>query len=387
MNPIIIVKRGTCSFVTKVRNIEHAGGRAAIVVDDKFEDVQYVIMSDDGTGGGIRIPSMLVGKGDGQKLIDWLESLGGTQTKKHVPLPGDFDFDSEIEPDEDDEDSEDVNPRKPKKLSREEKENKRLLEQSYIGIQFNMDKPDNRVEYDIWFTSTDDRALDFINNFKEYDALLGNKVLMTPHYITFDCQQCDDSKRNNDCYGEGKFCALNQSNINLKGQEIINEDLRQACVYNNSMSDNGNAQNFWDYMARAHASCAGYINEDCSKRVHSDLNLDFDETMGCVRKSFDKSNGVGNPQSGNIALESERQYWNNYGANFYPSIVINNRTYRGVFEPEAVFEAICAGFKNLPSQCKRGIDGGSGITLGTVLYIAIGMILFNLCLLFCYRRV
>jgi len=35
----------------------------------------------------------------------------------------------------------------------------------------------------------------------------------------------------------------------------------------------------------------------------------------------------------NTFLESERTYWNNYGANFYPSIVINNRTYRGVFEP------------------------------------------------------
>jgi len=101
INPIIIVKRGQCSFVTKVRNIEHAGGKAAIVVDDKFEDVQYVIMSDDGTGGGIRIPSMLVGKSDGQGMIDWLESLGGTKTKKHVPAPGDIDFSGDIEPEDD----------------------------------------------------------------------------------------------------------------------------------------------------------------------------------------------------------------------------------------------------------------------------------------------
>jgi hypothetical protein len=37
----------------KVRNIESAGGKVGIVVDEKTEDVQYVIMSDDGTGSGI----------------------------------------------------------------------------------------------------------------------------------------------------------------------------------------------------------------------------------------------------------------------------------------------------------------------------------------------
>ena len=34
---------------------------------------------------------------------------------------------------------------------------------------FVMDKPDNRVEYDIWFTSSNDRALDFITDFKDFD--------------------------------------------------------------------------------------------------------------------------------------------------------------------------------------------------------------------------
>lgn len=30
-------------------------------------------MSDDGTGGGIRIPSMLISKTDGNKILDWLQ--------------------------------------------------------------------------------------------------------------------------------------------------------------------------------------------------------------------------------------------------------------------------------------------------------------------------
>jgi hypothetical protein len=120
-NPIIIVRRGSCSFVTKVRNVERAGGHAAIVVDDKFEDVQYVVMSDDGTGSGIRIPSMLVGKSDGQKFIDWIEEHGGTKTKKHVPRPGDYDYDDDMEPDEEEEDEDNWNEnKKPKSPSKKQ---------------------------------------------------------------------------------------------------------------------------------------------------------------------------------------------------------------------------------------------------------------------------
>jgi hypothetical protein len=53
--------------------MENIGVAVAIIVDDSDEEVEGVIMSDDGTGGGIRIPSMLIGKTDGRKLIDFLK--------------------------------------------------------------------------------------------------------------------------------------------------------------------------------------------------------------------------------------------------------------------------------------------------------------------------
>ena len=52
-SPIVIVRRGDCSFVQKVRNIEHGGGKLAIVVDEKDdEDAKFITMVDDGTGNG-----------------------------------------------------------------------------------------------------------------------------------------------------------------------------------------------------------------------------------------------------------------------------------------------------------------------------------------------
>lgn len=68
---IIMAKRGGCSFVDKVRNAERAGASLLVVVDSRVENVTNVIMGDDGTGTGIRIPSMLIGKSDGDMLIEF----------------------------------------------------------------------------------------------------------------------------------------------------------------------------------------------------------------------------------------------------------------------------------------------------------------------------
>lgn len=53
--------------------MENAGAAVAIIYDSTEEDVENIVMSDDGTGGGIRIPSMLIGKTDGKKLVDFIK--------------------------------------------------------------------------------------------------------------------------------------------------------------------------------------------------------------------------------------------------------------------------------------------------------------------------
>lgn len=212
---------------------------------------------------------------------------------------------------------------------------------------------------------------------------------MTPHFVTFDCKDCDEEFKKKECFDNGRFCALNHKNVKNSGQEIIKEDIRQACVYNQSIAKKGTGEYYWKYMKRAHQISPEYINEDTSKTAHKDVGLDFEATKKCLLETFgvDKAKNI-KYTSFNTFLESERTYWNNYGANFYPSIVINNRTYRGVFEPQAIFEAICAGFKKQPNVCNmKDIREGSGVSTKTVLIIVISLILFNIVLLLCYRRV
>jgi hypothetical protein len=72
ISPFMIAKRGECSFVQKVRNMENVGVAVGIIIDNRPEMIDEILMSDDGTGGGIRIPSMLIGTKDGDKLTNWL---------------------------------------------------------------------------------------------------------------------------------------------------------------------------------------------------------------------------------------------------------------------------------------------------------------------------
>ena len=113
---ILLVDRGTCTFVTKVRNAERSGASLVVVIDNVNENITNVIMGDDGTGTGIRIPSMLIGKEDGAKLRDFAKKkIGAT-------------------------------------LSAE------------FAVKALMDK----VHVELWFSSNNQEALTFIKEFAEY---------------------------------------------------------------------------------------------------------------------------------------------------------------------------------------------------------------------------
>ncbi len=65
------------------------------------------------------------------------------------------------------------------------------LESVLLLANFDMTRPDNRVEYDLWYTSTNEIMLDFIQDFSEIDQSFGDEVLMTPRFVFWECKNCD----------------------------------------------------------------------------------------------------------------------------------------------------------------------------------------------------
>ena len=124
-----------------------------------------------------------------------------------------------------------------------------------IKAEFEMNKPDNRVEYDIWYTSSNDRALDFIRDFAKVDAQLGTYVLMEPHFVFWECPGCDVELKQRDCFADGKYCAYESSNDKIKGRDIILEDLREKCLYKKLYAKDSTRKLWWEYMKKIHMNC------------------------------------------------------------------------------------------------------------------------------------
>jgi len=136
----MMVERGGCHFVSKSRNIARAGGKIAIIIDTENENIENVIMSDDGTGQGITIPSMLIGNKDGQKLIEFMKNSPAEELKQIV-----------------------------------------------LNIEFNFPEKRSIVSFEYWYTSADQRSTLFLKNMLEFVKEIKDKIYFDFNFVTWSC--------------------------------------------------------------------------------------------------------------------------------------------------------------------------------------------------------
>jgi len=87
--------------------------------------------------------------------------------------------------------------------------------------------------------------------------------------------------------------------------------------------------------------------------------------------------------------------WKLFGSGYYPSVVINNRTFRGDLNSDSVFMAICAGFAKQPSVCGTNlldpnpvimISSDEGISGNVLIAVVVLLVFVNVILIILYRR-
>jgi len=90
--PILIVKRGGCPFLTKSLHAQHAGAKMLIVTNDT-DLLNYDPIANDVTKGAkVKIPTVFVSKDHGDKLLEYVNSSGENDAKGVIlqftlPLP------------------------------------------------------------------------------------------------------------------------------------------------------------------------------------------------------------------------------------------------------------------------------------------------------------
>lgn len=343
--PILILNRGNCSFVVKVRNAQAIGASAVIIIDNIIESPENVMMIDDGTAGNIYIPSVLISKSNGEVLKNYVLSHQTIKTR--------------------------------------------------VQITFEMPNPDNRVEYEIWMSSENTELREFLSDFSQYAKNLIPNTLMTPHYVLW--YSVERSKEgflteHKDCLGGGRYCAPDPDLDNgpRTGREIVIENLRQICLYN-YLTGQKKVNLWWDYI-KGFKECTGNnFNTKCSDNSLKLIGIKTSIIQECI------DNSVLGPDikiNDNSLLRLEREAMLARGIFFYPSLIINNQTFRGDLESVEVMTALCAGFKDQPSYCleyfddisdKNTVEDGR-INPKTVALIIIFSLIIFVVILILYRK-
>lgn len=180
------------------------------------------------------------------------------------------------------------------------------------------------------------------------------------------------------------------------------EDLREICIYKEAFKTLEGRNTWYNYIGRVHNQCYGAVSESCSQLAHKLAGVDYQKTKKCVDDSFSADRRTSNNWKDkdiiNHIIEKEMEEYAKYKTNHFPTVVINNQTFRGQLEIEAVMNGICAGFLNPPKMCHRLLESNNyedsrlifleddEVSLPKVVFIC-GCIIFAVALILCiYRR-
>lgn len=306
---IVLVRRGLCSFTTKVRVAMNKGAHAVIIVDKADStltaaDMKRIIVADDGYGDTIHIPSILIAKDEGGKLISAVQS----------------------------------NPS--------------------VVIELKWSVPTNHiVDIDVWMSSASLESMKFMRSFAPKRRTLNEVVRFHPHYAVFSLPKDDPHVYNELCSDESaNYCAEDPDGSGLiTGKMVLEEDVRQLCIHDITKVERMSrplqpgktypveyAEKYWDYVQKFLDSCPLDAPEaidrfgiECSERLMQKLGIDVEKVQRCMFETKEKK----------LKNERENPAWS-------PRAVrINGWRYSGILEADLVTRAICAGFVTQPHEC------------------------------------
>jgi len=323
---ILMMDRGGCSFVRKVRNAQHAGAAGAIIADnvcvcddkvcldatdsDHKCELNKPIMADDGSGGDITIPTVLMLKHDADSIKT--EMIDNDQTIQ-------------------------------------------------MQMGWTLPQPDDRVEYELWTIPAEHVSKDFQKDWKHIAPKFEDHIYFTPRQYIYDGvkAQCGipngENLCGNLCTNNGKYCAIDPEqdlNNGLSGADMVTESLRRICIWNHYGESDGIGVEYWDYISAFLDICdlpEHFTSTRCVNDVYKKAKIDSYIIESCMRDS----GGIIGDDNTLLELEIKKQEERNVVV--MPTLFVNEIVVRGSLTANNVINAICAGFLEgtTPDICEK----------------------------------
>jgi hypothetical protein len=320
----LLVDRGGCSFVEKVRNAQADNATAVFVADNRclcsFEEGvcqsdqeecedDEPTMDDDGTGFDITIPSMLLLKPDGDKLRD--ELMAGTTVE--------------------------------------------------VGLSWPIPKATNGVtEYTLWMTPDDLLSHQFLMSFLDASLGLGDKAIFRPKMFVSDgtMKGCRKYEGSSDpcpgfCTNYGRYCEPRSyydfDSYDDKGTKMVAESLRRACIWHVYGDSDGIGEQWWRYVQNWIMSCgSSHYSTSCAHSLYEGAGIDTNLVEQCMADS-----GNIRDDTTNILLESSLDEADDFDVSFAPALFVNGAVVRGALTFGTALDAVCTSYEpdDIPDIC------------------------------------
>jgi len=303
---VIVVRRGGCPFTKKVQIAQDKGAHAVIIVDKEDSpltqaDMPRIIVADDGNGVGVHIPSILVPKDEGARLIAAIsEAPVVVELKWNIPT-------------------------------------------------------DHVVQMDLWMSSGSQESMQFLKEFSTQRKALNRVVRFRPHYSVFSMPSPDSKLCLDDA---GQYCAEDpDAEGPVTGREVLLEDVRQLCVHDMTKQPRTTvmelqagkplvefAQTYWEYVEAFVSRCPlngtetrSRFGTPCAEKVLAEVGMDVDAVRQCVVRT----------QETKLNSEKRNVAWSPR------ALRINGWRYTGMMNADLVTRAVCSGFLQQPSECQE----------------------------------
>ena len=345
---ILLAYNGDCPIVQKARNAQEAGASMILLINNNDQDIKNVLLDDDGSGSDIKIPVGLISLTNGRIMQNFIEN----------------------------------NPKS------------RVM----VEINFKEKEARKKVEFKFFFSSSELKAYELINNLTKYTDKFNSQVEFTPIYVIHQSPQYDPktATRQLNCVTKGKYCYFpKETTIIQDGQRILIESLRQKCMFQKSKD---NKQSFYEYLQNFYKDCLIFtppkFNERCSKKILDILGFPVNYLDECIAESFGVSTLLSSSyiDNENSIFKNEYDEILKYKLTSFPAIVINDKPLEGIINENKVMGAICNAVNEKPDFCSV-YTGKTDVHLLSVrkkkvlVYVLIVFIIFiNIALFFICRK-
>ena len=246
---------------------------------------------------------------------------------------------------------------------------KELMAETPVEIEMSwpIPSPDDRVEYSLWTTPTDNASKNFLMEFLPIAKGLGDKAYFTPHMYIYDGikANCVGNDGENFCYNlctnNGRYCSTDPTgdlDEGISGADVVKESLRRICIWKLYGESDGVGESWWEYVIKFENRCNNskdFMNDKCVRACYDKASVNED----LVHKCMEDSGGLEGDSANSfldyaIASQAER------GVVVLPTTFVNTVALRGSLSVSNVFTAICGGYAagSAPEICDTCIGCG-----------------------------